>query len=683
MPSSRKFCQPLTSQIETGLLTENNDLQVQGVEKCSNSDNTNYRNEIDGELRSEPCSLLTDSGSPIVNETKLSSRVPVKASSTFSGFPAPKGITRRQIADDPGNRGSAILQESSLSSFGKKMNMNEMKGVTRSDIRGHNPVFDIQSNNSTGAVDNFGMALDENKNSGQSDFDERDRKFSSKGEDSLTAVMNNGGRKESSLVGFKNTTPKYDVTTATSSSRSLKTSKLATPTSSVRARSVTDSRAGRPAQVETVRSSSLSGKNSNGNSSRPASEKEFGSFPARMLEQARMPASPRRRNNAYSNNGSEVSFSASSEQLVTKMSSKACALRPPKVIHAASHAHDGSCEAIQNDLENGNRNQLNNLLAYRPPSYKISYGKETSETLSSEKCQSGSARGMNSSPYQRGIQRQLPDLPQPKKGTSKRNIGDEYQSEAASVHSAASDCISSHFIPSAISGSGKSKLRQTNLSVKTAVSPPPVPMRCQSLSSESCSVRSVSSIHGVRISKQQQLELSQDASTSKKLSKKEGTYENATFAESLEMKCTAQPNLQPVPMKYSSACGMTRESLQPLISSQYIDSSSISVPSSKHFGFSVSALSPRHGSSCIDKHYSHHAAPDHPECDRKHSFILEAKNYGYLSDTTGPEVGTGFALRRDNSINDGMNDAFAIPNSSRNLYRSFHGPGKNVREDRR
>lgn len=682
MPSSRKCGQPKTSQIQIGLLAKNNYLQLQGVEKCLNSENKNYWNKGDGELPSEPCSLLADLGSLTVNETKLSSRVPVKASSSFSGLPAPKGFTRRQIADDSGSRGPATLQEPSLSSFGKKMNMSEMKGVTRSDIRSHNRVLDLQSNSSTGAVDNFRMALDENKNSEQSDFDARDRTVSSKGDDSLIAAMNNGGKKESSLIGVKNITPKYDVATATSPARSLKSSKLATPTSSARARSVTDSRAGRPAQVETVRSSSLSAKVSSGNSSRPASEKEFGSFPAKMLEQTSMPASPRRGNNAYTNNGSEVSSSISSEQLAAKMSSKSCALRPPKVIHVASHAHDGSCEAIQNDLENGNRNQLNNLLAYRPPSYKIPYGKETSETLASEKCQSGSARGMNSSPYQKVIHRQLPDPPQGRKGTSKLNSGDECQSEAASVHSVAPDCISSHFIPSAISSSGRSKLRQTNLGVKTAVSPPPVPMRCQSLSSESCSVRSVSSIHGVKISKQQQLESSQDASKNKKLPKKEGTYENATFAESLEMKCAAQANLQPVPMKYS-ACGMAQESLRPLISGQCIDSNNVSLPSSRHFGFSVSALSPRHGSSCIDKHYSHHAAPDHPECDRKHSFTLDAKNCGYLSDTTGLEVGTGFALRRDNSINDGMNDAFAIPNSSRNLYRSFHGSAKNAREDRR
>lgn len=687
MPSPRKTSQTLrTSQIEAGLFTENADLQDQNEGKCLNFENKNSGITLDGNELIDPVPLLPGPGSPTAGETKPTSRASVSTALTVSGLPTSKGFTRRQPVDESHSKGSAVSQEP-LNSFGKKMNAVEKKDAMKGEFRSQNRVTDMQNNNSNSSVlDNLGMTLDENKNSRQSDIDHRDRPSSSKADDCFIPIMNNGFRKESSFAGIKTIAPKSDVgSSAASSARSLKTSKLATP-SSVRARSVTDARSGRPSQTEAVRSSSACGKNSGGgNSLRPASGKEYSLSSAKALEQSHLPSLLRRGKSADPNSGADALDSVSSEQMISKMSVKTGGLRPPKVIHTV--LHNGTSEAFQNDSENGSRNQSGSLLSYKPPSYKASCGKDAAnESADSEKIQHGNARGTNSSTSQKGSQRHLPDPLQSRKGTLKLSIGDGCQSETASLLSVASDCNSA---ASAVGSSGRSKLRPTNLVVKTPVSPPPVPVRCQSLNSENCSVKSVSSIPAARNVKQPLLETSQDVNKNRKISKKEGNYENATYAE-LEMNCAMQAGSQSVSRK-NSDCNVTGESLRALISAGHcVGSSSASVPSSStHHGFSVSALSPGYTSSNTDKHYSNLTATGPSKWDTQHSFIVPvdpgcyAKNCGYLSDTASSEVLTGYSLRRGNSINDSMSDNFAIPNSSRYLYKSFHGSGKNTGEQRR
>lgn len=689
LPSPRKTSQTLrTSQVEAGLFAENADFQDQNEGKCLNFENKNSGITLDGNELNVPVPLLGGPGSPTAGETKPTSRASTNTAFAVSSLPTSKGFTRRQPVDESYNKGSTVLQEP-LNSFGKKMNAVEKKDVMKGEFRSQNRVTDIQNNNNnsnSSALDNLGMTLDENKNSRQSDIDRRDRPSSSKADDCLIPITNNGLRKESSLAGIKTIAPKSDVGSgAASSTRSLKTSKLAAP-SSVRARSVvTDARSGRPLQIEAVRSSSACGKNSGGGSSlRPASGKEYSLSSAKALEQPHLPSSLRRGKSADPNSGADAFDSISSEQMISKMSAKACGLRPPKVIHAGSQ--NGTSEAFQNDSENGNRNQSGSLLSYKPPSYKASCGKDgANESADSEKIQHGNARGTNSSTSQKGCsQRQLPDPLQSRKGTLKLSVGDGCQSETASLLSVASDCNSA---ASAVGSSGRSKLRPTNLVVKTPVSPPPVPVRCQSLNSESCSVRSVSSMPAVRNVKQPQLEPSQDVvNRNRKMSKKEGNYENATYAE-LEVNCSMQAGSQSVSRK-NGGCSATGESLRALISAGHcVGSSSASVPSSTRHGFSVSALSPGYASSNTDKHYSNLTAADPSKWDAQHSFMADpgcyAKNCGYLSDTASSEVLTGYSLRRGNSINDSMSDNFAIPNSSRYLYKSFHGSGKNTGEQRR
>lgn len=679
-------------QAETGSCEKQSSEYLPGVTHLDKENNLDCWSESFGDPQLEDFIPLADSSS--VAEPGFRGRQIPPVGFGISDFSRAASSSGHQSHYSSFNE--AIVSQVPISSCGNMIHPGERRGVTKSDSRSQSQLNDMQNNNS--ATGSHISVVDEGKNSSQLNSYKRGGLSSSRtGGDAGSAVARTPltKRKDAPLAVMKSNCSRSDAgSTPTSPARSLKVSRL-TPPSSAKSRSLVDARQTR-CPVDVVKSSSsAAGRNIAG-----SALKDLNSSPARSLDHVQSLVQQRTHSTEVGSvqqsagRGCGQGFINSVEPSAAKTSASGrnYGLRSSKVTQAASN--DRQSEQSHLDMENGNRFQTSSaipgLLAAKPPSSRHPTGRDANENFESEilaiirneaetgKRQSRSAKSVTSSSAvgERGMYRQM-SAQQARKGLSKL---DGYQSETASQHSQDFDCMSSRSVPSGFSSSGKTKLKPSNLLlVKSPVSPPPVPVRCQSLSSESAvkkSQNSVSSASTARIGKQPSEPLTlctmQETCKSKKSSSRKET--DSESAKYFEHNTTQHPwphghMMQASTSKTAAAC------------THHVVSTSSSVSSSgNHLGFTASMLSPRYTTSSTDKACSSLTYANSSRKDQYHGSLTDtgcsSENTGYSSDVMGSDSRIGYMAY--SPTND--SDTFATPSSSRYLYKSFRGAVKSSGE---
>lgn len=697
-------------QVETGSCEKQSSEYLPGVTHLDSENNLNCWSESLGDPKLEEFLPLADSSS-VAEPGFRGCQVPQKETPPVAcGIPVSGAVNSSGYQSRDSSLKGPVVSQEPVSSFGNMIHPAGRKGFVKSDSRNQSRLNDVQNNNSATGSHISMAGFDENKNSSQLNSYKRDGLSSGRAGDAGGAVARTplANRKEVPLAVMRSNSSRSDTgSTPTSPVRTLKVSRL-TPPSSAKSRSMADARQTRCPADSVKSSSSAAGKNITG-----SALKELNSSPARCLDQVRLTVQQR----AHSTESGSVSQSAgrscggqgfinSVEPSAVKTSAAAAGrsygLRSPKVTQMTSNERQNEQNHL--DMENGNRLQpssaIPSLLSAKPPSSRHPAGRDANENFESEilaiirnegetgKRQSRSAKTVTSSVNERGMYRQM-SAHQTRKGLSK--LVDGYQSETTSQHLQDFDCMSSRSVPSGFSNSGKNKLRSSNLLVKSPVSPPPVPVRCQSLSSESALKKPqnpICSSSATRTSKQLPESLTssvQETCKSKKSSRKETEFESAKCFEYE----TNQHNPQLHGHMTQLPCHMTQESTSKTAAAcaHHVVSTSSSVSSGNHLGFTVSMLSPRYTSN-TDKLFSNLPHVSSSRQDRYQGSLTDtgcsAENTGYSSDVTGSGARIGYLAQRDISCdsptNDSINDTFATPSSSRYLYKSFRGAVKSSGE---